>query len=648
MLRRIVTVPSGGTSMRRPSAFAYALPWLLLVNALAPAPVHAGITREAEAVVQRYLTATGGAAAFAAESTGYTHARVEAFGFTGWFAAWSARPARRYSRTELGPFKLAEGVDGATAWRTDPTTGLVRPLADNDLDQGVGRGGFEFERWAESDQGGGQVTFAGHDRDSLGAVSVLEVTPPDLAKAGRALHPRRLWFSDASGLLVREVSRDDQREVVSKLSDYRPAGARMHPWTNETGIASMPANTLRAVSDTVRVNVSVAGLPFSPPSQAASTVHWLANDGVARLPFEYRARHVWLKASVNGGAAENFLFDTGASVTVMDSSWAAEHGLKTEGHMEASGAGASGGASFATLGSLRVSSAAGDGIEIQDVKVAVLDVNPAFEPLFWRRMAGVIGYDVISRFVVTVDYDDSTLVLHDPASWRYTGSERPLPMVMNGTVPAIRGTFDGSDEGLFRLDVGSSSTVDVHAPFANAKGLRGRMGRTQTVDGVGFGGAFSSEIGRLRSMSLGPYEWDDPIVVVSNATQGAFASEEFAGNIGNRVLERFRVTLDDQRREVFLEPGKRYSDRDRLTRCGMLLTRRQGTVTVASVLANSPADHAGLREGDQLLALDGRDMAQWDLPQVSALLDDGEVGRKVPVRLRRNTSEKSLKIKLAE
>jgi hypothetical protein len=33
---------------------------------------------------------------------------------------------------------------------------------------------------------------------------------------------------------------------------------------------------------------------------------------------------------------------------------------------------------------------------------------------------------------------------------------------------------------------------------------------------------------------------------------------------------------------------------------------------------------------------------------VSALLDDGEVGRKVPVRLRRNTSEKSLKIKLAE
>ena len=633
--------------MRRLSVLTSALPWLMAALS-APVASHAGITHEADAVVRRYLEATGGAAAFAAESTGYTHARIEAFGFVGSFAAWSARPARRYARTELGPFKLAEGVNGVTAWRTDPTTGLVRPLADNDLDQALASAWFEFERWAESDQGGGQVTFAGHDRDSLGAVSVLEVTPPDLSKGGRATHARRLWFSDKSGLLVREESRDDQRQVVSRLSDYRPAGGRMHPYTNETGIAGMPANTLRATSDTVLVNVRVAGLPFSPPSEAASTVHWLVKDGIARLPFEYRARHVWLKASVNGGAPENFLFDTGASVTVMDSSWAAGHGLKTQGHMQASGAGASGGASFATLGSLRVASTAGDGIELQDVKVAVLDVNPAFEPLFWRRMAGVIGYDVISRFVVTVDYDDSTLVLHDPATWRYTGSEKPLPMVMNGTVPAIRGTFDGTDEGLFRLDVGSSSTVDVHAPFANAKGLKGRMGRTQAVDGVGFGGAFSSEIGRLRSMSLGPYEWDDPIVVVSNATQGAFASEEFAGNIGNRVLERFRVTFDYQRREVLLEPGRRYSDRDRLTRCGMLLTRREGAVTVASVLANSPAAHAGLREGDQVLALDGRDMAQWDLPEVSALLDDGDVGRKVPVRMRRNEVEKSLKIKLAE
>jgi hypothetical protein len=622
---------------------------LLFALATLASAARASITPDAVAIVKRYLDATGGRDAFAAESTTFTHAKIEAFGFTGNYWAWSARPDRRYARTELGPFKLAEGVQGATAWRTDPTTGVVRKLADHDLAEAVAGTWFELERWAEPDQGGGDVTLSGHEKDSLGTYTVLAATPPgDAGGATPASRTRRLWFDDRTGFLARMDSREDQREVTSRLSDYRKVGKRLHSFTNESGIVSMPANRLKGVSDSLLVNVSVADLPFAPPAERASDVTWLKAGGLATLPFEYRARHVWLRARVNGGEPADFLFDTGASVTVIDSAWAAEHKLATQGHMQASGAGASGGASFTTLQSLRIASAAGDGIEIPEVKAAVLDLNDGFEPLFWRRMAGVIGYDVISRFVVTIDYDDSLIVLHDPATWEYRGGEKPLVMVMNGTVPAVQGEFDGSDEGVFRLDVGSSSTVDVHAPFARAKGLLGRMGRTQPVDGVGFGGAFTADIGRLRSMRLGPYEWDDPIVLVSHATEGAFASEELAGNIGNRVLERFRVTLDYRRRQVWLEPGKRYSERDRLTRCGTLLTKKDGVVSIASVLLASPADHAGLREGDRVLELDGRPIDSWDLPEVSALLDDGPVGSKVRVKIRRGEGDRTVNVRLAE
>ncbi len=632
--------------MRRLAALLTAV--LLLAALLCPGHARATIAPEAEAVLKHYLQASGGAAAFAAESTGYAHARVQAFGFEGGFSAWTARPMRRYALTELGPFKLREGVDGITAWRTDPTTGVVRPLADHDLDQALVGTWFELERWAEPGQGGGTVTFVGTERDSLDSYKVLEVMPPDLAGGGRLLRSRRLWFSQGSGLLARMDGRDDQREVTTRLTDWRRAGARLRSFVNESGIVGMPANRLRATFDTLLVNVPVAGLPFAAPVERGSGVRWLAEADHARLPFDYRARHVWLKASVNGGEPQDFLFDTGASVTVLDSSWVAEHGLKTEGRMQAAGAGAAGGASFASLASLKIAAGSGDGIELENVKVAVLDVNSSFAPLFWRRMAGVIGYDVISRFVVTIDYDDSVLVLNDPANWRYEGSEKPLPMVMNGTVPALTGVLDGTDEGLFRLDVGSSSTVDLHAPFATAKRLKGRMGRTQAVDGVGFGGSFSSEIGRLRSMSLGPYEWDDPIVSVSNATEGAFASEDFAGNIGNRILERFRVTFDYQRRHVYLEPGERYATRDHLTRTGAMFARRNGIVTVVDVLLASPADRAGLRGGDEVLAVDGRGIAEWDLPALSALLDDGEPGRRVTVRVRRTGQERSFRIRLTE
>ena len=614
---------------------------------LAPS-ARASVAPDAEPVLKRYLEATGGAAAFAAESTSYARARIEAFGFTGSFEAWTARPMRRYAVTELGPFKLREGVEGVTAWRTDPTTGVVRTLADHDLDQALVGAWFELERWAEPGGGGGQVKRVESQKDSLGTYTVLEVMPPDLVGGGRPLRSRRLWFHDGTGLLMRMDGRDDQREVTTLLKDWRPGGLRKRSWLNETGVADMPANKLRATFDTLRSNVSVEGLAFAAPREDGVGVHWLATAGRAQLPFDYRARHVWLKASVNGGPPEDFLFDTGASVTVLDSAWAADKGLKTEGRMQAAGAGAAGGASFATLGSLRIASASGDGVEIAGVKVAVLDVNPGFAPLFWRRMAGVIGYDVISRFVVTLDFDDSLLVLHDPATFRYEGREKPLPMVMNGTVPALTARLDGQDEGLFRLDVGSSSTVDLHSPFAKARGVVPRLGRTQLVDGVGFGGSFSSEIGRLRNMNIGPYEWEDPIVSVAHATEGAFASEDFAGNIGNRILERFRVTFDYERRHVYLEPGMRYRDRDHLTRCGVLMTRSAGVVRVASVLSGSPADRGGLRDGDEVLKLEGRDIATWDLPEVSALLDDGPTGEKVVFRVRRDGRERDLRVRLAE
>lgn len=643
-----------GPGVSRPGAVSLAgrvrFATAVLALALFASAVRAEITPEAAAVVARYLEASGGRAAFAADSVLYLRARVEAFGFTGSVETWTARPDRRYTRTALGPFALEEGTEGVRAWRTDPTTGVVRVLADHDLDDALASTWFELERWAEPDQGGGRVTVVARERDARGAITVLEVTPPDLAGRGAAPRPRRLAFHDTDGLPVRSVARDDQREVSTLFTAPRRVAGRVRSGTSETVMAGMAANRMRATLDSVAVSPSLTGVRFALDAVPASTndVRWLGPVGVARFPCDYRARHLWVKVRVNGGAPEDFLFDTGASVTVLDSAWAAERGLRTAGRMQAAGAGAAGGASFATLDSLQWTNPDGHGIALTGVRVGVLDVNGAFAPVFWRRLAGVLGYDVLGRFVVVVDYDARTIELHDPATWRPSTTEPALPMVMNGTVPALTGRLDGEAEGLFRLDLGSSGTVDVHTPFAREHGLEGRMRRTLRTEGVGFGGTFSSVVGRLARMALGPYEWDDPIVSLAEAEEGAFASEEFAGNIGNRVLERFRVTLDYAGRRVFLEPGRRYAERDHLTRTGALFVRTDGVVRVGGTLPGSAGDRAGLLAGDEVVAIEDRPIADWDLGTVSALLDDGEPGRRVVITVRRGGRERVVRVRLAD
>ncbi|MEY4071149.1 MAG: hypothetical protein RL721_1763, partial [Candidatus Eisenbacteria bacterium] len=105
-----------GPGVSRPGAVSLAgrvrFATAVLALALFTSAVRAEITPEAAAVVARYLEASGGRTAFAADSVLYLRARVEAFGFTGSVETWTARPDRRYTRTALGPFALEEGTEG--------------------------------------------------------------------------------------------------------------------------------------------------------------------------------------------------------------------------------------------------------------------------------------------------------------------------------------------------------------------------------------------------------------------------------------------------------------------------------------------------------------------------------------------------------
>lgn len=629
--------------MHRPSRILLAV---LLAALAAPAPARAGVSADAARVVRRYRDAVGGTAD--SVRTLYTRARVSGFGFTGSLETWAVRADRQFSRTELGPFRLSEGFDRDVSWRTDPTTSNVVRESGSEVDDARSDAWFAWERWAEPGGGGGDVRALESVQDSSGSFAVLLARPP----AGRE---RRLWFDQATGLLARSEARNDQQTFVTETSDWRVAAGRRRPFRTVTSVVGMPLNRLTADVDSMVANVSVVGVTFAPPdSTPEPPVTWNRTPGVARLPFEYRARHLWVRASLDGGPLQDFILDTGASVTVLDSTWAASQGIRGEGRMQASGAGASGGASFAHVKHLSIRGApddapgAADGIAVDDLRVAVMSVNPVFEPYFWRPLAGVIGYDVLSRFVVTIDYDRHVVELHDPATFRADGLGESLPLVLQGPIPAVMATLDGKHRGLFRLDIGSSSTVDLHGPFVERNGLAKRLRHGVAVAGAGFGGTFESRLGRLRRMSIGPHAWRDPMVQLSFAREGAFASEDFAGNIGNRVLERFRVTFDYDGHRLWLTPGARAHVRDSLSRAGVMIGRVGETFEVMSVLPGSPADRAGLGPEDEILSVDGRAMSEWRHEDLEALLDRGMPGREVPVVVRRDGGPQTLVIVLRE
>ncbi|UCG36640.1 MAG: clan AA aspartic protease [Candidatus Bathyarchaeota archaeon] len=110
---------------------------------------------------------------------------------------------------------------------------------------------------------------------------------------------------------------------------------------------------------------------------------------------------ITLKATVNEKGPFDFVFDTGASVTVIEKQTAAKLGLseKVGATREALGAGGALSSSMATDKSKKV----GD-VEARDLLVGVLDLSNLMKCSCLEEFGGIIGYNFVKDYRVTIDY----------------------------------------------------------------------------------------------------------------------------------------------------------------------------------------------------------------------------------------------------
>jgi hypothetical protein len=596
--------------------------------ACACASARATITPDAQAVVERHLAAIGGRAAIEASRTTYTKMTIEAFGFSGHAEQWTSAPDRDVSVAELGPFRIQGGFDGTRGWRLD-SSGQVLEQDGQDLIDARASTWFANDGWLLPEQAGGRVTRVGTETDSTGTYDVLELTPP----VGRA---RRVYLDTTTHLLVRTVAVGDVMTTITTNTAWRSIAGRVVPTRSVQAVLGAPANTVTQTVDTMMVGLEIPASRFAPPGETPIAVTWLKRDGLARLPFEYRGRHVWVRASLDGRPPADFLVDTGASMTVIDSAYAASIGLQPEGAMTGQGAGAGGSVSFTRLRTLRIEGPDGDGVELADVKAGVVAVNAMLAPFFWRDCAGVLGFNVLNRFVDRIDYAAGVLTLEEPSTFVYRGRGAKVPFRLAGFMPAVTMTLDGRYTGEFRIDVGSSSTVDLHTPFVREHRLLEAPGPSIEVLGGGFGGTFTSRLVRRSSLTLGPFTWPGPLVSLQTGNAGVLASEDYAGNVGNQILDRFTVTFDYERRVMWLEPTRGVKRRDAFSRLGAQLMRMDGVVKVGQVLDGSPAARAGLRLFDEVVAIDGRPALEFGPNAVARMFEERKAGTRVTFDVRRD------------
>jgi hypothetical protein len=545
------------------------------------------------------------------------------------------RDGRFVDADNVGPMKVANGFDGSHAWAKDPS-GTVTPQDGGDnLALSVNEAYRRANLWWRRDRGGAAIADDGTRTEAGKSYAVLTITP----KGGKAFDA---WFDISTHLLARIVEQQGPQLVTVRYSNYGPEhGARIARTIviNQGDPKYDQTLTLTATKFAAAEPASVYAMPVSQISDYAIA----GGAHETTFPFRLYNNHIYADVSVNGKGPFQFVFDTGG-VNLVTPPLAAQLGLKTEGHMQGGGAGAG----HVDTGITKVETLGIGAATLSAQSFIVLPLND-LSKVEGVDEVGMVGFETFRRFVTRIDYGAQTITLIAPAAFDPKDSGTPIPIKFNGNAIEIDAAYDGH-AGTFDIDTGNRSTLDLTSPFVAKYGLRASAGPgIETMTGWGVGGPTRSYATRGKTLAFGSLTLDHVPTDLSTDTAGAMGDASIAGNIGAGLLKRYVVTLDYGHAMMYLKPVTQpVADLDTFDRAGLWLNVSADGFAVVSVTHGAPAEDAGLKAGDTVVAVDGKPATGLKLYDIRRMLRDEAPGTVVTFTVKRDSGTSDVRVVLRD
>lgn len=262
---------------------------------------------------------------------------------------------------------------------------------------------------------------------------------------------------------------------------------------------------------------------------------------------------------------------------------------------------------------------------------------------YGERIDGIIGYSFFSRYIVKINYDSSRLQVYTKGSIKYPRGGFLLRPVLS-TLPIQAARINDAREinSRFYFDTGAGLCLLLSEDFAQDSGVLRPKTKPVLTQGEGLGGKMEMKLATVKEFKLGPYKFKKVPTYIFNDTFNVTAYPYLGGLIGNDILRRFNVTINYDRRDIYLVPNTRFRDPFDYSYTGLGIYKIDSEVIVVDIMKNSPAEKAGFEPGDVILAMNGN--FSRNIQVYKGLLQN--VGEKIKVLLLRNGSPMMLTLKV--
>ena len=276
----------------------------------------------------------------------------------------------------------------------------------------------------------------------------------------------------------------------------------------------------------------------------------------------------------------------------------------------------------------------------ENSKLAIVEappVGPAFD--------GILGWDQLSSLITEFDWDNGIVRFSDKvpnrvSTWQHSRIRKDAPALI------LESGQD--DSSIILIDTGSESGVGlcpVRWQQWNSRNVKAPM--TLAAMWNFHDGPIVTHQSLTTEIKIGPIGLKN--VMVEEAQPMYTSLPQFEAVVGAAALCHYEVIIDGPHGEIYLNKHKGCKAKFTYNRIGAVFIPDDSGTCVAHVIANSPADRAGIRNGDKFLSINGAEIsdASGKLLSLSRYLN-AKAGEEVSIVVRRDGRELIAKIKLED
>ena len=327
------------------------------------------------------------------------------------------------------------------------------------------------------------------------------------------------------------------------------------------------------------------------------------------VPIVYKRHHIYIPSEVDS-ISGNFVFDTGADGLYFDSTYYASNSFRKFKFINAMLPGAGSGSPQRVV---VITDTVSFKFENYSNNLAFIPIL-SLKPILGDFADGILGKQDFTNKVLEINYFYEFIRLHNDINAVDTSDYVKMSLKKERNRLFVPATIQINDavaiHDYLLLDIGSGGSVSITSATANKHKLSDEIVTKipyYTKYG-GISGHSSSYKFKAYSMEIGNYKFDNVTMSYSEDQRGALSSGNYAGLLGNEILERFDVLIDFMNDNLYLKPNQNYNKPFNFSKLGFGYVDRSVTMNawiVTGLYKGSNAEIAGLEIDDKIISVNG-------------------------------------------